>query len=227
MQYTIKNIWQRTVFIAGGILAIFGVIDYINKWGITAYITNNLIVILKILINDPFIIFLTLVILWLLFLTIKLRVLVFKSQLEEVSNPDFQKIFFELQEAQKTIKVLREDAVHTRSTFEKEVRFLKSQYSELQNDAYEIKRESLRTRAEKHEKEGEEGRILCRIRLLELDIKKDWDFNIHETLEEILECVRKYKMFSQSAAELRKQLLKLPVEYDHIKHEIETSIKIQ
>ena len=65
------------------------------------------------------------------------------------------------------------------------------------------------------------------IEVLNIDIKKDWDFQIHDTLEKIKKMVEDNTLYSDTASELQKTLNLLSDEYSITREEIKRLIKIR
>jgi hypothetical protein len=93
-------------------------------------------------------------------------------------------------------------------------------------DSYEdIYRENLIRKAFEYAEKNQMGYILNLIDLLELDIKKQWDFRIHESLDLISRCLddNGYKK-ADGLTRLQRALDKLPNEYLIIKKKIEAKM---
>lgn len=66
----------------------------------------------------------------------------------------------------------------------------------LVSDVYEIKRDYLFRKARIHEDKGQRGSLLCRLQVLEMDIQKESEYNLEESLQELFSYVKKESIFS-------------------------------
>lgn len=62
--------------------------------------------------------------------------------------------------------------------------------SNIESDLYELKRSDLYKKAEDYKKSGKRGALLCRLDIIELDIKRGFEFNLEESLEELFRYVK-------------------------------------
>jgi len=69
-------------------------------------------------------------------------------------------------------------------------------YNDLEREVYEINRNYLYNEAEKHEKLGQRGALLCRLRVIDLDVEKDFDFNLEESLGDLFKYTKTKEVFS-------------------------------
>ncbi len=226
MENYLKTLWGKIIAFGGGVLVIFGIIDYVVKWGIYTFILEKIIEpVISLVLNNMTPLILFLIVIWIIFLTIRIKDFLFRNPSSRADNVSDSKFNEDFEEIKKTVKFLRENSVILKNNFDKETGAIKSRMSELEDDTYEVKREIFKNQAKEYEEKGQEGGILCRINLLEMDIKKNWDFRIHDTLNDILKYLQSHSVFSQSASKLKNTLEKLPVEYDLIKQKILDSIK--
>ncbi|OGY41875.1 MAG: hypothetical protein A2Y82_05470 [Candidatus Buchananbacteria bacterium RBG_13_36_9] len=102
----------------------------------------------------------------------------------------------------------------------------KSKVDQLKDDYNDMRRESLIRRAFEHKSKKQLGYILNLTEVLELDIKKRWDFRISESLELISGCLDSAFTNSDSLTRLQKALNSLPPEYAVQKKLIEAKMKL-
>jgi hypothetical protein len=141
----------------------------------------------------------------------------FKKEIEEKIDSRFtettKKNFFSIEEGIKSIN----SSIDSR---------INSKLQPLDEKLKELERESILVQIERHEKKGQIGAIMMLSELLDLDIKKGWDWRIHDTLEEIGKYVGSESLKFDIATDLQKILNKLPIDYSRQKQSIESKIKI-
>jgi len=71
-----------------------------------------------------------------------------------------------------------------------------TKYDMLDRELYEINRNYLYSEAEKHKRLGQRGALLCRLSVIDLDIEKDFDFNLEESLGDLFKYTKDTRVFS-------------------------------
>ncbi len=67
--------------------------------------------------------------------------------------------------------------------------------SDLERDIYPIKRNHFYKEADKYEKLGRRGALICRLNVIELDIKMNYSLNLEESLQDLFGYVKKKSAF--------------------------------
>ncbi len=101
-----------------------------------------------------------------------------------------------------------------------------SKIQEIQANYEDVQRDNLVRKAFEHKQKGQMGYIYNLIKTLELDIKKDYDWQINETLERIITCLNEGVKNADSMAELNSVLATLPKKYDFQKKNIEAKMSL-
>ncbi|MCD8435961.1 hypothetical protein LNJ03_11725 [Tenacibaculum dicentrarchi] len=102
----------------------------------------------------------------------------------------------------------------------------KSELECLKSDYNEIYRNELKRNALEFKKEGKMGYVINLIKLLEIDIEKNYDFRIHESLELLSECLDGNNANSENYTKINTILKKLPEEYELQRKNIESKMKL-
>ena len=115
--------------------------------------------------------------------------------------------------------IIKSEASTLLSKLEEEIKKIKRDYSE-------IKRENLIRSAFEHKGRGENGYILKIILVIEIAIKKDWNWLINESLDLIEECLNDGYKNSDSLMDLQKALDKLTPLFSRKKESIESKMNL-
>ena len=146
---------------------------------------------------------------------------------EEMEN-ELKKVIFEIREQNKknleNINAKIEPKI--KSEVQTSLSQLKGKIDQLKEDYDEINRDNLIRSAFEYKTKKQMGYILNLISVLELDIKKNWDFRINESLDYISECLDISPPNSDSLTQLQRALDKLPSEYSVQKKHIESKMKL-
>lgn len=210
--------WKKLIsFGAGltGLLVLLGIIDYFAKWGIANFLFNCLFKIW--LVFKPYINILFL--LWLSILTfffIKQNIEKRREQPSGINKMTMSKITKTLEERFKKFI----DSDFKIRSFE-----INSKFDDINNRLFDIERKNLISSIDDDLVRGRVA-IGSMIELLGMDIKKGWEWRIHEDLKMIRDYLEKYKIISQHSADLIKQLDCLGREYEKIIKEIKDLIAI-
>ncbi len=205
----LEKYWKRFVSFGTGLLVLFGILDYANKWGIFSYLFKFISNIwLKV---SPYLNILFL--LWLLILTIlfiKQTIEKGRKQSMGVDEGTMSKIIKSLEERFKKIIDL-----------ELKTRFsqINSELNDMRDKFLEIKRKNLESSIEDASAK-EKSAMIFMIELLKMDIKKGWEWRIDKDLEVIRDHLKKYKISIGNSTALIKQLDLLGKEYEKIEKEI-------
>lgn len=78
---------------------------------------------------------------------------------------------------------------------DKKITVLEKKIGKAENDLYEIKRVHLLDTAKKHEALGQRGALLCRLDIIVMDVQKDWEWNLEDSLRELDDYVSKATSF--------------------------------
>lgn len=97
------------------------------------------------------------------------------------------------------------------------------QIDDLRGNYHSLKRENLK-RSAFEDREG--GRLYLLIEMLEMDIKRNWDFEINESLDYISKNLDNPGVDSEDLTELQRVLVKLPLEYSAQRKQIESKMVI-
>lgn len=165
--------------LATGLLAIFGLIySRTNKY--VAHVRDYILLHW----NDVLSILLFVGYILLLYKFSKLK----KSNkiLPDSIDSDFQK---QLSEASSALK----DSL---SKVDAKISALTSRVSKIEYDVYTLNRARLYQKARKHDELNERGSLLCRLGVVELDVEKESDFNLEESLEEVYNYVKNERSFT-------------------------------
>lgn len=96
----------------------------------------------------------------------------------------------------------------------------------LQEDFEDLERDMELMKSEKHAQKGQLGHILCILRALEIDIKKNNNYAIHETLDLVHNYVKKHALNSDIYSDINFTLSKLSKEYKEQKKEIKNKMRL-
>ena len=79
--------------------------------------------------------------------------------------------------------------------------------SDVASDVYDIHRDYLLQKAKDHQDKGQRGGLLCRMQIVQLDLKKAYQWKLNESLEELYTYVKGQKIFStEDLADVRNGL---------------------
>jgi hypothetical protein len=101
---------------------------------------------------------------------------------------------------------------------------LKGKMDEIKDDYDDVKRDNYIRSAFEHKAKDQMGYILNMIYALEIDIKKNWDWRIHQSLDYISACLDEGFKNSDILTQLQIALDKLPSEYSAAKKKIESKM---
>lgn len=207
----LKNFWNKYVLITGGgLLIVFGIIDYFKNWEISSFLQASFKFICRDIENIVFII----IVIWLIVLTsVFFKKIKSNKIIEKPNQPDKLSDLFK-----KDLSSVKTDI----SDIKKEIESIKSWNNEIRN----LKRWKLKQEIKEYEDKNQRGEIISRVDLLKIDIDQAWEWRIHETIEDILSFLRRKRIDSESSAKLEKQLNRLGPEYDEIKKQIKKEIKL-
>jgi hypothetical protein len=100
------------------------------------------------------------------------------------------------------IKKLKDELV-------KKIDAVNSSVKRIDSDLIDLKRDHLYAKAEKHEAKGQRGALLCRLNVIEMDIKND-SFELDDSLEELYTYVKNESVFStQDLSDAKEALSKI------------------
>lgn len=205
-----KKIWNKYVFIfGGGILIIFGILDYLIKWQITSFIYLNILILLNLL---KLFIFNTIIFIWLFVITLFLAVRTFNGpRTTELKEPL-------INTKEEILKESKNLELKVNRILEMKISPLNTDIANIKKRLHDIERDNL---ADK-----DSPAFYELIDLLKMDINRNYEFEISETIEKILRLLREKKVYADDVTNLNKQLNRLPNEYNEIKSQIRNEIKI-
>jgi hypothetical protein len=91
-----------------------------------------------------------------------------------------------------------------------EIENLNRKVTKIEDDLYELKRSNFYKKAEDYEKSEKRGALLCRLDVIDLDIKKGYEFNLEESLEDLFRYVKKQTGFlTQDLSDVKNCLNKI------------------
>lgn len=100
------------------------------------------------------------------------------------------------------IKKLREELV-------KKIDVVSSSVRRIDSDLIDLIRDHLYTKAEKYDAKGKRGALLCRLEIIEMDVKND-SFDLDDSLEELYTYVKNQNVFStQDLSDAKESLSKV------------------
>jgi len=180
----VKDVGKQTLvaLILAAIFALFGLIPstrpYFLKLFFLIYINWMKIILLMLL---PFMIY----------LLYKNKRLLNSYNVLKAKIDDFQKI----PSTDETIKKFS-DLNNVIEKIKKAISGFIAHFDRLDRDVYEMKRDYLYKQAEKHGRLGQRGELLCRLEVIDLDIERDPDFSLKESLRDLFDYVKNVKAFS-------------------------------
>ena len=117
---------------------------------------------------------------------------------------------------------LREDLYSKQKIFVKDT---EGAFAALREDILDVQRESYYAKTQKHKDKVPENYIRGMIEILGMDIRKNWDWMIQNTLDEILQHVKKGPVSTETLSALPPVLARLPEQYKKVKDEIEKNMR--
>ena len=147
-----------------------------------------------------------------------------KRELDEIKKEmknDLKKEVYEIKEQNK--RSFNNIELKIKSIIKSEV---STSLNRLEEEIKEIKRENLIRSAFEHKSKRENGYILNLISVLEMDIKKDYDWLINESLDLIEECLNDGYKNSDNLMDLQKTLDKLTPLFSRKKKNIESKMSL-
>ncbi len=193
----VKNIlgkpWKETLI---GLSALFIIIDYLAKWSIANFLFDSFLNIknnFQLFINIFFFI-------WLLILT----ALFIKYKLD--------KRIIDAEKQKGDVRQLLKDEISTKEKyFLEELKKLEHRIEiKIEDDVFGIQREVLDLKINIPFKKVDMGNL---IEILEIDIKKNWEWRIDDTLEKIRKHIEEKGMSNHHITSLNKALNSLPEAY--------------
>lgn len=150
------------------------------------------------------------------------------DSLKEETNNRLNEALSKLQEQNKINAAALNTKVEAKVKFEvkNSLENFETKISQLMEDYEDINRENLIRKAFEHKEKRQVGYIMCLIEVLELDIKKGWDYRINESLGYISECLDERRGDSNNYTDIQRLLEKLPKEHGVQKNNIEAKMKL-
>ena len=96
-----------------------------------------------------------------------------------------------IEEVQKLINPIQASISKQESNFS----WLRTKITSFEDDVLDLKRDHLYQKAYKHEQLNQRGALLCRLGVVELDIKDGDDYNLQDSLNELYSYVKRDKHF--------------------------------
>lgn len=90
---------------------------------------------------------------------------------------------------------------------------LQTKFNKLESDYKDLKRENLLAKAEKFKEKGQRGYLISYIEILKIDIEKNYDWRIFQTLDKLNEIVKEGYRDSEDISKLIVEIDKLPEKF--------------